>query len=290
MRDEWQETLNEMRGIVETHWDEVAEIMKLSDEEIIQFLSENSQKFQEASELQQEEYVRKWEKMCQAIHDAYKDTYDKIQSYDYSTIPMPEPQSTSSPSTNSNNVNGSSPNGGSPSNGGNQQLGGGSTTDTYYIYVNSTKQSGSYSTKAKAEEKAKFMRADGWVESGDDITVRNQLNTIFGHYKKGGLVNYTGPAWVDGSPNEPEAFLSAKQTSIIGDFAKLLERVMSPTFPALGYEASKSNDNNVTIETINVNVEKLDSDEDYEEIAAKVGEVLVRSIGRISSVGGMRMG
>lgn len=136
------------------------------------------------------------------------------------------------------------------------------------------------------------MRSDGWVESGDDITVRNQRNTIFGHYKKGGLVNYTGPAWVDGSKNEPEAFLSAKQTSIIGDFAKLLERiVVSPVFPSsLGYEASNNNDNRVAIETINVNVEKLDSDEDYEEIAAKVGEVLVRSIGRISSVGGMRMG
>lgn len=65
---------------------------------------------------------------------------------------------------------------------------------------------------------------------------------------------------------------------------------MAPTFPSsLGYEMNGGDDNHVTIETINVNVEKLDSDADYEEIASRVGEVLVRSISRTSSVGGIRM-
>jgi hypothetical protein len=28
-------------------------------------------------------------------------------------------------------------------------------------------------------------------------------------YKKGGIVDFTGPAWVDGTPGNPEAFLNA---------------------------------------------------------------------------------
>lgn len=219
--------------------------------------------------------------MCKAIHDAYKDTYDKIQSYDYSTIPMPEPQSSSSSSSSSSSGSGSES----------------STTTTpppqrtkkYYIQVERYGQVtslegiyGTFSSESAAQTKIAKLRADGVYETDDNLSVKY-------HYKKGGLVNYTGPAWVDGSRTEPEAFLNARQTSIIGDFAKMLERIVVSPFPALGYEMNSGDDNRVTIETINVNVEKLDSDEDYEEIAARVGEVLVKSIGRMSAVGGIRV-
>ena len=32
-------------------------------------------------------------------------------------------------------------------------------------------------------------------------------------FAKGGLVDFTGPAWVDGTPTKPEAFLNAEQTA-----------------------------------------------------------------------------
>lgn len=41
-------------------------------------------------------------------------------------------------------------------------------------------------------------------------------------YANGGLVNYTGPAWVDGSPSRPESFLSAEDTARIGEAANIL--------------------------------------------------------------------
>jgi hypothetical protein len=34
-------------------------------------------------------------------------------------------------------------------------------------------------------------------------------------FASGGLVDFTGPAWVDGSKMRPEAFLSAEDTAMI---------------------------------------------------------------------------
>jgi hypothetical protein len=42
-------------------------------------------------------------------------------------------------------------------------------------------------------------------------------------YKEGGIVDYTGPAWVDGSTNKPEAFLSADQTKVIAGLRDVLQ-------------------------------------------------------------------
>lgn len=42
-------------------------------------------------------------------------------------------------------------------------------------------------------------------------------------YATGGMVDYTGPAWVDGTKTKPEAFLNAYQTEQIGALAKTLD-------------------------------------------------------------------
>ena len=48
-------------------------------------------------------------------------------------------------------------------------------------------------------------------------------NTVLRPYATGGMVDYTGPAWVDGTKTKPEAFLSAYQTEQIGALAKALD-------------------------------------------------------------------
>lgn len=48
-------------------------------------------------------------------------------------------------------------------------------------------------------------------------------NTVLRPYATGGVVDYTGPAWVDGTKTKPEAFLSAYQTEQIGALAKALD-------------------------------------------------------------------
>lgn len=49
-------------------------------------------------------------------------------------------------------------------------------------------------------------------------------------FERGGMVDYTGPAWVDGTPSDPEAFLNAKQTAIFADLRDGLEGRFSRAF------------------------------------------------------------
>lgn len=49
-----------------------------------------------------------------------------------------------------------------------------------------------------------------------------QIATVF---KKGGLADFTGPAWLDGSKSQPEAVLSAKQTEMFISLRDLLEHI-----------------------------------------------------------------
>lgn len=69
-------------------------------------------------------------------------------------------------------------------------------------------------------------------------------------YASGGLVDYTGPAWVDGSSSRPEAFLSSYQTEQIGALAKALDSSRVSTV---------SNSSNVTFGAITFNVASMSS-------------------------------
>lgn len=85
-------------------------------------------------------------------------------------------------------------------------------------------------------------------------------------YATGGLVNYTGPAWVDGTPTKPEAFLNAQDTQRIGEAAKILAQI-----PALNgaSENVSTNIGDTTIE-IHINVESIESDYDVDQMIERV--------------------
>lgn len=69
-------------------------------------------------------------------------------------------------------------------------------------------------------------------------------------YASGGMVDYTGPAWVDGTKTHPEAFLSAHQTEQIGALANALD-------PSTVNNATTNS--NVTFGSINFNVASMSS-------------------------------
>ena len=103
-------------------------------------------------------------------------------------------------------------------------------------------------------------------------------------YKTGGLVNYTGPAWVDGTPTKPEAFLNAQDTQRIGEAAKILEQIAN--FNKLQNQISNvnnlqnslssmsSNIGDTTIE-IHINVESIESDYDVDKMIERVKNDIV---------------
>lgn len=93
-------------------------------------------------------------------------------------------------------------------------------------------------------------------------------------FKTGGLVNYTGPAWVDGTPTKPEAFLSAEDTARIGEAARLLAQLPIFNSTSNAKNATSTNVGDTSIE-IHINVEKIDSDYDVDQMIERVKQDIV---------------
>ena len=105
-----------------------------------------------------------------------------------------------------------------------------------------------------------------------DRGVSSNIGYVSAKFEKGGLVNYTGPAWVDGSPNRPEAFLSADDTERIGNAAKLLADI--PTLNRSNISTNNSTYGDTNIE-INLNIDHISSDVDIEEMLDRVKQEIV---------------
>ena len=86
-------------------------------------------------------------------------------------------------------------------------------------------------------------------------------------YKKGGLVDYTGMAWVDGSKTQPEAFLNAQDTRNLAQLKEMLAaHFNSTTNKSIGGDC-----------TIYVNVDSISSDYDIDQAINKIKNEMVKS-------------
>ena len=84
-------------------------------------------------------------------------------------------------------------------------------------------------------------------------------------FKTGGIADFTGPAWLDGTPTKPEYILNAAQTERFFSLVDVLE----------GFD--NNNDTKPTGDNyfdISINVEKLDSDYDVEQLANKIRSMI----------------
>ena len=258
----WQTTLDTMRGTIRTYWDEVEEIIAQGDDYIIQFLMENSDEYRRAGRLQAEKFVEEWKKKLEELRKALEEVAAEIpEVYD---ITPPDEDS-----------GGGGDSGGSGGGGGGGGGGGSGGTNN---------------------------KPDGGKDYNDDIN--NQPNkrpsntpnnrpsgNNFKSFASGGLAKSTGIAWIDGTPQAPERVLSPYQTQLFETMIKALERmnrVSIPTFPNFG-EIDMSGNGGVSVGDIIVNVDNLDTDDDYEELAKKVSDVLMERIGRTNVVGGIRI-
>ena len=89
-------------------------------------------------------------------------------------------------------------------------------------------------------------------------------------FAKGGMVDFTGPAWVDGTKSRPEAFLNADDTKRIGEAAKLLSNLPLLDNPRTQTnEISNTNVGDTTFE-IHINVENISSDYDVDQATERV--------------------
>jgi hypothetical protein len=100
------------------------------------------------------------------------------------------------------------------------------------------------------------------------------------HNANGGLVDYTGLAWVDGTKARPESFLDATDTqtlrSMLDTFTYIKNQpYMTSIDPSMVSHNSSVGDINITI-----NQAELQSDADYDKVARKVGQAFTKELSR----------
>ena len=269
----WQKMIDDMRGAIETYWDEVEAIIEQGDDAIIEFLKENSADYKEAGKLQAEAYVDEWLDKLEKLRLAYKQVNGELTDYAYDYV--------------------------APSNGsGSGSGGGGGGSDTKKGWHVSADSSKVFSTKEDAEAYKKKMRNMYWndyaADDYEDATLLKKHDlwskATISYYAKGGMAYNTGLAWLDGSPTEPERILSPHQTVLFETLVRSMEnmsRIAIPSMPFIDYD-DKAGASSVNVGDIIVNVEKMDTDADYEAMAQKVFDTLMERLNRGSVVGGIR--
>ena len=122
---------------------------------------------------------------------------------------------------------------------------------------------------SKVDKTKKVITGDSTYASSGDLT----------RYADGGLVDFTGPAWVDGTKTNPESFLDATDTALLRSMLDAFTYVKSSPYITHLDDSNISN-SGVSIGDVNVNLyeAKLENDADYEEIARKVGDAFNKQL------------
>ena len=87
-------------------------------------------------------------------------------------------------------------------------------------------------------------------------------------YKTGGLADFTGPAWLDGTKSRPEIVLNAKDSANFIVLRDILSDLMSGSSTQL----NKENGDNYF--DIDINVESLGEDYDVDKVADRIREII----------------
>ena len=90
-------------------------------------------------------------------------------------------------------------------------------------------------------------------------------------YATGGLADFTGPAWLDGTKSRPEMVLNARDTQNFIQLKDILSSLLSRTSST--NNNSTENNGDITYD-IDINVETMSSDYDVEQVANKVKSLI----------------
>ena len=129
-------------------------------------------------------------------------------------------------------------------------------------------EDGDYGSKTKAAVK-KLQKAIGVKDDG--IWGKNTraafLNSALKAYASGGLADFTGPAWLDGTKSRPEYILSADQTKAFFTLVDVLSGLSA-------HKGDSTENNRESNYDIDINVESIGSDYDVEQLANKVKSLI----------------
>jgi hypothetical protein len=88
-------------------------------------------------------------------------------------------------------------------------------------------------------------------------------------FETGGLADFTGPAWLDGTKSHPELVLNQRDTANFIQLKDILAEIMDRSSGQS--TKSSSGDNYFDIE---INVESLENDYDVEQLAGKIRSMI----------------
>ena len=172
---------------------------------------------------------------------------------------------------------GSSSRGRGSSSGGNQNAG---KMQTLYLVTDRTGDVAYFYNKVEAQME-RNDRMDQFATIKEVSINSNSIqNGRIGNTRvvaKGGIEDFTGPALLDGTTTAPERILSPVQTELFEKLVASLEtmaRIRVPSMDAFDGGIT-SGGTPINVGDIIVNVDKMDTDADYEELAERVFETIM---------------
>lgn len=293
MVNNWEQMLLDMHGDIKTYWDEVEDIISQGDEAILKFLVENSANYKKAGKLQASAYVDAWMEQLYNLQQAHKAVTASLVNQTMQVInAFTGSKDNGRESGTSGTDTSGSKNSGTATTSGNKN-------STVQVWSGAKAEDGgihgySYTAYGKTYSNTGYKSRE---EAGNaafaeinKLTFQGEARESLKYYLRGGLADFTGPAWLDGSRSAPERVLSPTQTSLFETLVASLEsmaRVTTPAFPS--YDGlSGGGTGAVNVGDIIVNVDRMDSDADYEEMADKVFETITTRLNRGAAVGGIR--
>jgi hypothetical protein len=270
----WTDTFKQMRGIVDTYWDEIATILSSKDN-FMEYMKQ-SDAYVYASEDERTQMEYNWSKMYDNWIAAKKVSDDAL-NWDHSDEP-------------NNGSNGSS---------GAQKkyvvaFGGWDKAGNWVSGVISepTKYAMENQYRIRTAGLSDVVRVDGKttkiakpVSEKPPVPPHKNLPTDFSQtalaYASGGYVDYTGIAMVHGSPSAPEAFLSAEDTALVRSMLDAWQfAATNPKMSNLNGIFGKAQSNSIGDVHITITEASFADDADYEEVAKRVGEAFTKELSK----------
>lgn len=285
---------------MELYWAEVENIISQGADNILSFLTSYSDEYLDVSKIQQEDYLTSWKFTIDAALTYAQDMQKQFDEVIYKAQEAAKYGNTSATGgldvakpSGSSGGGGSSSSSGSGSSGssGNKNSSSSSSktpvTDEvdvvsgaapsahgWYYQINlNGKYTGIRGGPYKTREKAQSEGASAAKSKGYGYKYSTK------YYLNGGLADYTGYAWVDGTKARPEAFLDADDTKLLANFIDYAKK--SEPIPATTINNAKSNiqsGNNVNINSVDITIESgvIEDKADAEMVGTTIAEQLMK--------------
>lgn len=114
---------------------------------------------------------------------------------------------------------------------------------------------------------SRFQADVGMTPTGDYDALTKEQMRLKG-YLRGGLADFTGPAWLDGTKSRPELVLNARDTQNFIQLKDILSAILSKNL--IGNNTSTQENGGDINYDIDINVETISSDYDVDQIADRI--------------------